>query len=76
MQRTGRSANMLSKLSNDRSSACLNLSELQWGHSRRIHNKRGTQLGHARFEKLISAAPRALKSGRVALSTGSMREQP
>jgi len=59
MQRTGRSANMLSRLSNDRNSAGLNLSELQQGHSRRIHSRRGTQLGHVRFEKFISTAPRA-----------------
>jgi hypothetical protein len=31
----------------------MNLSELQRGHSRRIHTKCGTQLGHVRFEKFM-----------------------
>jgi hypothetical protein len=53
MHRTGRSANMLSRPSNDRNSACLNLSELQQGHSRLIQSRRGIQAGHARFEKFI-----------------------
>jgi hypothetical protein len=43
MHRTGRSANMLSRPSNDRNSACLNLSELQQGHSRLIQSRRGIQ---------------------------------
>jgi hypothetical protein len=53
MQRTGRTANMLSKPSIGRSSACLNLSELQEGHSCLIQSIRGTQLGHCRREKFI-----------------------
>src|ERR1700691_2511677 len=67
MHRTGRSANMLSSPSTDRNSAGLNLSELQRGHSRRIHTKCGTQLGHLRFEKFISTAPNARKQGRCYL---------
>lgn len=45
---------MLSKPSNERNSACLNLSELQQGHSCLIQRRRGTQRGHDRFEKFIS----------------------
>lgn len=45
---------MLSKPSNDRNSACLNLSELQQGHSCLIQSRRGTQRGHVRLEKFIS----------------------
>ena len=63
---------MLSKLSNDRNSACLNLRELQHGHSRRIHSRRGTQLGHVRFEKFISTAPRPRNSGPDAVRTFSI----
>jgi hypothetical protein len=53
MQRTGRNANMLSSPSNDRNSAGLNFSELQAGHSRRIHRRRGTHTGQVRLEKLM-----------------------
>jgi len=58
MQRTGRTANMLSNPSYDRDSACLNLSELQDGHSCLIQSIRGTHLGHVLFEKFISTIPR------------------
>jgi hypothetical protein len=44
MQRTGRSANMLSKPSIGRNSAALNLTELQLGHTRRNQSTRGIQL--------------------------------
>src|SRR5580693_8747491 len=66
MQRTGRTANMLSKPSNDRNSACLNWSELQDGHSCLVQSMRGTHLGHVLFEKFISSAPRARSPGCVA----------
>ena len=58
---------MLSKPSYDRNSACLNFSELQEGHSWRIHNRRGTQLGHVRFEKFISSAPNSWNPGRMVM---------
>jgi hypothetical protein len=76
MQRTGRSANMLSRLSNGRISACLNLSELHQGHSRRIHNRRGTQLGHLRFEKFILTPSRPLWAASfVCMQTMERRRQ-
>jgi hypothetical protein len=59
MQRTGRNANMLSNPSIGRNSACLNLSELQRGHSRLIQSICGTHVGHVRLEKFISISPRA-----------------
>jgi hypothetical protein len=58
MQRTGLKANIPSRLSNDRNSAGLNFSELQQGHSRLIHSRRGAHAGHVRIQEFISIAPR------------------
>jgi hypothetical protein len=57
MQRTGRNKNILSKLSNGRSSAGLNLTELQRGHWCRIQSKCGNQLGQLKRSVDISVAP-------------------
>ena len=57
MQRIGRTANIASKPSNERNSACLNLTELQRGHFRRIQSICGTQSGQIRIELLILFAP-------------------
>jgi hypothetical protein len=76
MQRTGRKANMLSKPSYERNSACLNLSELQEGHSWRIHNRRGTQLGQVRFEKFIFQHSDPWNPGPVSKYVLYMRERP
>src|SRR5208337_1350298 len=51
--RTGRSANMLSRLSIERNSAGLNLIELQQGHSRRNQSSRGNQFGLCRLAARI-----------------------
>jgi hypothetical protein len=83
MQRTGRNANMLSRPSNDRNSACLNLMELQRGHSRVIHSRRGTHLGQVRLEKFISMPPRVplspvfvnCKQGPAAIRFGAIRPE-
>jgi len=47
---------MLSKLSNVRNSACLNLTELQRGHFRRIQSGCGSQSGQFLLE-LITFLP-------------------
>src|SRR5580698_5659962 len=61
MQRTGRRANISSKPSTERSSACLNLSEWHFGHSCLIQSSCGTHAGHLRSEKFMLDAPRAEK---------------
>jgi hypothetical protein len=53
MQRTGRTANMPSRLSNGRNSACLNLIELQRGHFRRNKSECVSQSGQVQLVLLI-----------------------
>src|SRR5581483_473257 len=64
MQRTGLNAKRPSRPSNERSSADLNLPESQRGHTRRIHNTRGSQFGQvivsALMEKLLSRFIKAI----------------
>src|SRR5579871_3853186 len=64
MQRTGRNAKRPSRPSNERSSAGLNLTDSQRGHTRRIHNTRGSQFGQvivsALMEKLLSRFIKAI----------------
>jgi len=46
---TGRTANIANRLSNGRNSACLNFTELQRGHFRRIQRRCGSQSGQSRL---------------------------
>jgi hypothetical protein len=57
MQRTGRSANMLSSPSIDFNSACLNFTELQQGHLRRNKSSRGNQFGLCLLAARILVTP-------------------
>jgi hypothetical protein len=53
MQRIGRRANMPSRPSNERNSPALNLADSQRGHTRRIHNTRGSQSGQVTVSALM-----------------------
>lgn len=68
MHRTGRSANMLSKPSNDHDSAGLNWSELQRGHFRSRQSRCGNQLGQFRLRVFIFLCKGATTIGLLFLS--------
>src|ERR1035441_4020394 len=79
MQRTGRNANIARRPSNDLNSACLNFTELQRGHTRRIHSGCGSQSGQFRPESLMSISfpylsPHLLECPALCLT--SIRVQP
>lgn len=57
MQRTGCSANMLRRVSNERNSADLNRTELQCGHLCRIKGSRGAQVGQIQLVSFILLVP-------------------